>query len=231
MKLKGSTVLITGGADGLGWELTQLLIAKGASVHVLSRDAKRHAEICSQVSDPAKLTNHQVDITDSTAIEKVIGQIDTIDVLINNAGVWIEGPLQDNTVEEIDRAIQINTLGTIYATRAVLPQMLEKKRGVIVNISSTSGLEARPNSSIYCASKWAVRGFTDALKLDLKDTGVVALGVYPGGMQTQFFAKSGSKRDTTGWMDPKNVAEVICFMMERDETMMLDHVEINKIVR
>lgn len=231
MKLKGSIVLITGGADGLGWELTQLLIAKGASVHVLSRDAKRHAEIRSQVGDPAKLTTHQVDITDSTAIEKVIGQIDAIDVLINNAGVWIEGPVQNNTVAAIDRAMHTNTMGTIYATRAVLPQMLAKKRGMVVNISSTSGLDVRQNSSVYCASKWAVRGFTDALKLDLKDTGVVALGVYPGGMQTEFFAKSGSKRDTTGWLDPKKVAEVICFLMERDDTMMMDHVEINKIIK
>jgi len=123
-------------------------------------------------------------------------------------------------------------LGTIYMTRSVLQLMKNENYGTIINVSSTSGLPTggHAGESVYMASKYGVAGFTEGLKKEISEEkrNIRILGFYPGGMNTGFFAKSGQEKDTSGFMDPKEIAEIIVFMLERSDSIKMDHVEVNR---
>jgi len=227
MKLENKVVIVTGGSKGLGLAITKKLVAEGAKVHIFSRNIDKQQQVISE----HKLNNafpHSVDITNQSQVNNEVEGIAEVDILINNAGVWLEGALTDNTIEEIDKTIDVNVKGVIYTSKAVMPTMLAKDDGFIVNVSSTSGLKGRPKESIYVASKYAVRGFTDSLKEELKATNVKVAGLYPGGMKTGFFQEAGYPKENDDWMDPEKVADIVIFVLKQDDTMILDHVVVNK---
>ena len=155
-------------------------------------------------------------------------KVGNIDILVNAAGVWYDGQLEDHSDDQINQQIDINLKGVIYACKTVIPQMKKRKEGCIVNISSTSGIKAKANHSVYVASKWGVTGFTKSLQIDLMGSGVKVLGFYPGGMSTNLFKNSRKGVDNSSWMNPKKVAEIIVFMIEREESMTMDHVVVNR---
>jgi 3-oxoacyl-[acyl-carrier protein] reductase len=225
MKLKGATVLVTGGSDGLGFSLSKALVAKGATVHIFSR-SQANLDKAAKALPSAHI--HQGDVSDPQSVEVVVKKIGQIDILVNNAGVWLEGPLQDYSIEEIDKTIGVNLNGVIYATRAVLPSMLKRDDGFILNVSSTSGLIGRNDQSVYAATKFGVTGFTKSLQDDLMKTNIKVAGFYPGGMATKLFAKAGNAKDNTDWMNTDEVAEVMVFMLEHDETLLMNQVVLNK---
>ena len=229
MELKNKIVLVTGGTDGLGLSITKALLSEGAIVHTVSRDEKRQSEIIGELKNP-NLFTHKADVSSFKEMDSVVAEIGNIDILINNAGVWLEGPLESNSPEEIARVIDINTKGVIYTTKAVLPQMQKVNDGFIINISSTSGLKGKENQSVYVASKYAVTGFTESLKEDLKNTNIKVAGFYPGGMSTHLFEKAGFPKKNDDWMGTDKVAQVIIFILKQDDTMILDHVVLNKRV-
>ncbi len=230
MNLKDKTVLITGGSEGLGFSLAKLLVEKGADVHVTGR-TKSKLDDAAKFIDKDNFHTHVADVSSYEEMQNVLMDIrDDVEVLVNNAGVWIEGELEGYDYENISRVIDINVKGVIYTTRLVLPSMLRANEGIILNICSTSGLGPRPNQSVYSASKYAVKGFTECLTEDLKETEIRVVGFYPGGMHTKLFEKAGSNKDIEGWMDTDNVATILMFMLENDEGMNIDHVVVKKRV-
>src|SRR3972149_6945180 len=199
MRLKDATVLVSGGSDGLGFSVAKGLVAKGAQTHIFSRSQDNLDKAAKAINSPL-LHLHQGDVSNFQSVESTVKSIGDIDVLVNNAGIWLEGQLQDNSVEEIDRTIDINLKGVIYLTKAVLPSMLKRDDGYILNISSTSGLIGRYDQSTYAASKFGVTGFTKSLQEDLMKTNIKVAGFYPGGMRTKLFVKAGNAKDNTDWM-------------------------------
>ncbi len=133
------TVIITGGSDGLGYAVARLL-AKSHNVYILARNEKKLIKIAKELNCKYKLC----DVTNWSNIESVIGEINqeskSIDILINNAGIWIQGQLQENSSEKIKDVIEINTLGTILVSKAVVPAMKKQKSGIILNVISQAGL-------------------------------------------------------------------------------------------
>ena len=224
------TVLITGGSDGLGLATAKLLISKGYQVHVIGRDRERLDRAKKELNSPL-FSVWQGDLTQFDQVLKVVKQIGRLDVLINNAGIWLEGTLENNTPEQISQVIDTNIKGVIYATKSVLPDFLQQNSGIIVNISSTSGLKGREKEVVYDASKWAVTGFTESLKAELASTKIKVIGFYPGGMNTKFFEKSGSPKENQNWLDTAKVAEVIAFVIGTDPSLNLDHVVLNRFVK
>lgn len=227
MKLKDKVVVITGASSGLGFSIAKALIKKGCRVYGTGKTEEKVKEAKKKLRSKT-FECYVSNVTDSKEVERILKKIGRVDVLINNAGVWLEGKLQENSVKQISNTIDVNLKGVIFMTRAVLPQMLKRNEGFIVNVSSTSGLKGRSNQSVYVASKFGVTGFTKSLQEDLKDTNIKVAGFYPGGMNTEMFEKAGAKKENKDWMDTEKVAEVIVFMLERDETMILDHVVLNK---
>lgn len=212
-------ILITGGTSGLGLEIAKLTLEKGSEVFVCAREEK---------DLPAGIKFVKCDVTSPESVENLSREIGDIDVLINNAGIWLEGSVEKNSFDEISKLIDINLKGYIYTTKIFLPKMLEKKRGMIINISSTSGIEAKPNSSVYVASKFGVTGFTEGLKADLVGSGVKIVGVYPGGMRTELFKSAGSNREVDKFVDPKDIAKVIVNIIDEPDSMVSDHVVIRR---
>lgn len=226
MKLKDKVIVITGGSDGLGLSLARLFISKGSNVRIIGRDKNKLENTVKILGKKAK--GYSVDVSKLDEIQKVADEVEHVDVLINAAGIWVEGSVIENTEKEISAAIDTNLKGVIFSTKAFLPNLLKSKDAHIINISSTSGLKGRSNQAVYVASKFGVTGFTESLKEDLANTNIKVSGFYPGGMNTSLFKKANKPKNNSDWMDTNKVAEIIIFMVERDMTMIMDHVVLNK---
>lgn len=226
MDLVNKTVVVTGGTDGLGLSLAKAFNKKGAKMVVIGRNKEKLNRTLKKLGSSAR--GFVADVTRLANLDEVAKKVGAVDVLINNAGVWLEGSVMENTEEDIGRVIDVNFKGVVLATKAFLKKMLKVEEGTIINISSTSGLRGRDNQAVYAATKFAVTGFTESLKLDLANTNIKVCGFYPGGMKTRLFEKAGKPKQNDDWMETDKVAEIIVFMVERDTSMMLDQVVLNK---
>ena len=196
-KLANKVVLITGASSGFGADAARLFAKEGCSVILAARRMDRLNALAEQIqAEGYKAFVVSLDVTEQSQIEETIqGVLDKfgrIDVLFNNAGFgrldWLE--CLDPAVD-IDLQIDVNLRGLIQVTRVVLPSMLERGSGTIINMSSVSGLIAAPMYSIYAATKYGVRGFTDALRREVAPFGMHVSGIYPGPATTEFGQQSG----------------------------------------
>jgi uncharacterized protein len=226
MKLKDKIIVITGGSDGLGFVLAKQFAGYGSKVCIIGRNKNNVGKALKSLGENAR--GFVADVSKLSEVQKVADKIGKSDILINNAGVWLEGSISQNTEKEISDAIDINLKGVIYTTKAFLPQLEKSPEAHVINISSTSGLKGRDNQAVYVASKFGVTGFTESLKVDLADTNIKVSGFYPGGMKTGLFEKAGTPKENSDWMDTNKVAEIIVFMIGRDASMVMDHVVLNK---
>jgi short-subunit dehydrogenase len=180
------TIVITGGSDGLGRALAESLSSDN-KVIILARTEAALDLVATE-------TGAQwiaCDVRDAKSVTKAFEQISEIDVLINNAGVIVNGDLTETPDETIENVITTNTIGSIYVAKAALKVMKKQKSGRIINVISQAGVTAKAYRSVYNASKWALTGFTKALEEEAKEYGVLVTGFYPGTIRTDLFAKAG----------------------------------------
>lgn len=226
MNLEGKNIIVTGVSGGIGLALTQQLCEKGAHVYGWGRNAPdyRHERFSftpcdmrkeSDVKNAAKLT-----------LETSSGRIDG---LINNGGLGYFGYLEEQPMEEINQMVETNLMGTIYAVRAVLPSMKEQGSGHIINLSSTAGIEGYQQVSVYCATKYAITGFSDALYKELKDIGIKVTCVHPGATKTNFFDNVEGISPHDNMMDPKEVAGQLIFMLESSDNFVTNTLVIRPL--
>ena len=190
LDLSGRHAVITGGAAGIGFAVTQRLLASGASVTWWDRDAGAMAAAQRQLGQPVRHVS--VDVSDHAsvvdAVRQTVAQHAAIDILVNSAG--ITGPnvkLWDYPPEQWLQVMQVNLNGLFYCCREVVPLMRERNYGRIVNIASVAGKEGNPNASAYSASKAAVIGLTKSLGKELADTGICVNCVTPAAVKTAMF--------------------------------------------
>src|SRR5216684_8774175 len=196
MRLKNAVVAITGASSGIG-EATALEFArKGARLALGARRLDRLnavAERCRQKGSP-DVSTRRLDVgknADARAfVAAALRDHDRIDVLVNNAGLGWMGRLHEMPDEKVDELLATNLAGVIACTQAALPPMLERRRGVIINVASVLGFRAAPYSAVYSATKHAVVGFSHALRGELSGTGVKVCVVYPASTETEFFAET-----------------------------------------
>lgn len=190
--MKGKTVLITGASSGIGEACAQLLANQGSRLILVARREERlHAIEKALASTAAQVYTHMLDVRDVEAVDAFIAQLPPefadIDILINNAGcaLGIE-TLADGPLKDWEEMIDINMKGLLYMTRAVLPKMLHRKSGHIVNIGSTAAHNVYPGGSVYCATKHAVHAITKTMQLEVAGKGVKVTEVDPGAVETEF---------------------------------------------
>ena len=193
MRLKGAVVVITGASSGIG-EATALEFArKGALLSLGARRLERLQEVaqkCRERGSP-DVSTRKLDIgrrAEARAfVAAALRDHERIDVLVNNAGVGWVGRLHEMPEEKVEELVATNLRGVLATTQAALPAMLERRRGVIINVASVLGFRAAPYSAVYSATKHAVVGLSHALRGELSGTGVKVCVVYPGTTDTEFF--------------------------------------------
>jgi NADP-dependent 3-hydroxy acid dehydrogenase YdfG len=229
MNLYNKKILITGASSGLGLEIASQMVKLGAMVW--GTCYKKPIERLSLENNP-NFELVECDVSDyiktAELLQKITKSYGSIDILINNAGLYIEGELVDNDISQILAVINTNLVGTILTTKAVLPYMLEQNTGLIFSVSSNCGIYNKKQRSVYGATKWGIRGFVDNLKLDLQGSNIKAFGFYPAGIQTELFANAGLCTDTTNMMTPQNVANLIIDILCKSDQYVLDHIVIDK---
>ncbi len=197
MELKGKVVLITGASSGFGMDAARLFAEEGCSVILAARRIDRLQELAAQIQArggeafavPVDVANREeIEIM----VETVLDLYGQIDILFNNAGfgrlAWHENMSSER---DIETQLDVNLHGVIQVTHAVLPNMLKRRSGHIINMSSVAGWIAPPTYTIYSASKFGVRGFTDALRREVQPFGVDVSGIYPGPAKTEFGQHTG----------------------------------------
>lgn len=222
-------IVITGGDDGLGKAIAKLLSEK-ENVIIISKTKENALRVSKEIPNAEC---YACDITKPEEIKETIETIiynqGNIDILINNAGVWLAGDLTENTFEQISNCIDVNTKGPIYMTKAVLPNMYERGKGLIINVCSQASFDSDDFSTVYTASKWAMRGFNRAIQKDLSKKGIKVTGFYPGFMQTNIFKKAGNDYDTSTGLEVEKVAKAIEFIVNCEDDVIIPEFGIKDI--
>lgn len=183
------TIFITGTSSGLGKAAVKLFSANNWNVIATMRNPAKETEL-------AKLPNVtllKLDVSNPQEIQSVVKQVTSngnVDVVLNNAGYALTGPLEAYSEEQIIKQINTNQLGAILVTRAFVPHFREKKSGLFLTTTSIGGLVSFPLNSVYHATKWALEGFNESLAIELKPFGIFVKTVSPGGIKSDFMGKS-----------------------------------------
>src|SRR5579859_1652064 len=204
--IAGRPVMITGAASGIGRSLAQRLSRSGSPVAIADVDETGLKETARSL--PGPVLTRVLDVRDAADQHRFAAEVRAwltalpgappLAAVFNNAGVAVASSVLDADPEDDEWLRQINFDGVVNGTRAFLPILVEQDEGIIVNTSSVFGLCGMPYQSAYCASKFAVRGFTDSLRQELRGTGVRAVTVHPGGIKTNIARSARVRKDPTG---------------------------------
>jgi short-subunit dehydrogenase len=193
-------MVITGASSGIGAATARLFGAKNYRIVLAARRRDRLEKLAAQInSDGGDVLPITTDVSDLSSIEELVDRVikhfQQVDILFNNAGFgrldWLENL---DPVKDIQSQLNVNLGGLIQMTRAVLPYMVERRRGHIINMSSVAGFVATPTYTIYAASKFGVRGFSEALRREVGVFGIHVSAIFPGGVTTEFKSHTGAKR-------------------------------------
>jgi len=187
--LVDATVLVTGASSGIGRACAEAFARAGARLLLCARRGDRLTELADSLD--AEVHTLPLDVRDRAAVSAAVDGLDdgwrNVDVLVNNAGLAVGfGPLQDNDPADWDRMIDTNITGLLNVTHAVVPAMVRRGRGHVINIGSIAGRQTYPNGAVYCATKAAVDRITTGLRMDLLGKGVRVSTVDPGAVETEF---------------------------------------------
>ena len=236
MNLADSIAIVTGSSSGIGQSFAEQLLQKGATVYGLSRSFKRMEEHKKQLGDVgADYIPVQMDISDHDAIEHWVKQTFADanyypDILINNAGLGYFDNVEDLSLEKFEQMMQVNVSGVFYLTRHITPLMKANyKICHIINIASVAALLGNPKISVYNATKYALRGFSDALFKELRYDGIKVSCFFPGSITTHFFDEIDEIEVHNGMMHPDEVAETLIFVLERSDNFLINELTMRPL--
>lgn len=226
---------VSGASSGIGWATALSLANLGYHIIATGRRQDRlnslKEKILTMGADCITLCFDVRDKEEATqCIAKLPEQWKSIDVLINNAGnAHGLDPIQQGNVDDWDAMIDINVKGLLYVSKAIMPIMIQRQSGTIVNIGSIAGKEVYPNGNVYCASKHAVDAITNGMRIDLNPFGIRVIGVHPGLVETEFSLvrfKGDAQRASTVYkgyqpLTPEDIADTIAFAVSRPPHVVL----------
>lgn len=191
--LRNRIVVVTGASSGMGEQISYELAKKGAIVVASARRLGRLEEVtkkCQKLSGKISIAK-QLDVESPEQIEKLVEEVENdlgpIDVLVNNAGFGLMEDVLDFEMKTVEKMFRVNVLGLMYLSKYTALKMAARKRGAIINVASVAGKIATPKSAVYSATKFAVLGYSNGLRLELKPLGISVLTVNPGPVNTEFF--------------------------------------------
>ena len=220
--LRGQVAIVTGASRGLGRHIATELVRKGVRVAACAR---------TPVADTGAELSVEMDVARWDSVERGVAQIrerlGRIDILVNNAGVGWYKPFDEWSIEDIDLTIDVNLKGTMYLTKAVLPEMQAAGYGQIVNVASDLGRRVIPNMAPYVASKFGVVGFAGSLLREVKGRGVKVMTITPGIIDTFFNGGTEGTKEESWSLRPDFVAKTIVEMLELPKHWVVDELSIH----
>lgn len=232
------TALITGATSGIGKATAQLFAKHNIQLILCGRRAEKLTQLQEELSKCTKVTTLQFDVRYKEEVQQAIDNIPkefkNIDILINNAGnAHGLSTIQDGSLDDWDAMIDGNVKGLLYVSKAIIPQMVAKNNGFIVNIGSIAGKEVYPNGNVYCASKHAVNALNKAMRIDLNKHQIRVAAIHPGAVETEFSDvrfKGDTERAKNVYkgykaLQAEDIADIIYFVVTRPY-----HVNIEDLV-
>jgi len=231
MEIKGRVVLITGAGRGIGRALAHAFAAAGAKVALLGKTKKNLLEVQRELKDSgAPTVVLAADVSDEGVVSRAVAlaeqELGPVDVLVNNAGIFALAPVEKMDALVFDRMLAVNLRGPFLMSRAVLPGMKSRKRGHIVNISSTAGRRGFAGGGAYCASKFGLAGLTEAMRYEARASNVRVTCVYPSTVNTDFVKKAGMDLAPERAIQPEDVANAVVSLVAMDDRAMTTALEI-----
>jgi NADP-dependent 3-hydroxy acid dehydrogenase YdfG len=204
------TAFITGAASGIGKALAEQLASEGVALYLTDINEEALSEVASALKASQVNVHHKkLDVASKEGVFAAVAdaeqKIGALDAIFNNAGVSLTDTIDTMSYENFEWLMDINFWGVVHGTKAVLPKMLERGTGHIINISSIFGHVGIPGQSAYCAAKHAVKGFNESIHYDLKDTGVQIHSVHPGGVDTGIVRNGRQLHNKNGVVDPADM--------------------------
>lgn len=223
MDPQGAVAIITGASSGIGAATAQAFAAAGADVVLAARSTERLEQLAATLPGrPLVVPTDVSDAQSATAlVERTVAERGRVDILINNAGIGVIGPVESVSPDDMLQVYRINVLGSLHTIQAVVPHMRQRKRGHIINVSSVVGKSALPFAGGYCASKGAIDRLTEALRMELGGSGIRVTLVRPGTTRTEFGGhRLGHGREvrrlTPRGVPPERVAQTLVRAAHRE---------------
>jgi NADP-dependent 3-hydroxy acid dehydrogenase YdfG len=217
MEIKSKVAIVTGVSQGIGLATVQALLNEGATVIGWGRTPPENFTDSKFHFIQVDVSKHQQVLA---AFEKTMAIATSIDILINNAGLGYFRIFDELTIAEINEMLNTNVLGLMYCTHSILPLMKKHKTGHIINIASIAGTTGIPEGSVYCASKFAVRGFSQSLFKETRPFNVKVSCVYPGSVNTNFFEHYPAVKVNDDFMKPEEIAASIIHLLKTPENIL-----------
>jgi len=232
MDLKNKIAIITGASSGIGISFSKKLIQKGATVYGLARRLNRLTDIQAELGSnfiPVKMDiSHPEEIT--SWIKQQFSDGETPHILINNAGLGLFGNVEDLSVEDWNTMVNTNLNGAFYLTREVVP-LMKKYDGHchIINIASVAGLLGNPQLSGYNATKFGLRGFSEALFKELRYEKIKVSTMFPGSIATNFFDNAGGMETHENMLQPDDVADTLIHLLETPDNFLINEIALRPL--
>ena len=231
--LAGKVALVTGGGRGIGRATAVALGAVGAHVVVAARTQSEIDEVVREILDAGGAASAcAADIADAESVRGLFATVretcGRLDVLVNNAGIGLYGPVKDFPVEDLDRVVAVNLRGTFLCCQEAMKMMVPQGSGYIINISSVVGFKGYPNQAAYTATKHAVMGLTKTLAVEAGKDGIRVSAILPGGVDTGMVREARPDLDPSILLGPEDVAGAVLYLLSLSDRAAIDQIYIRR---
>lgn len=231
MKFPNTVAWITGAGRGIGRSIALRLAREGVTIGLTSRTTKELESVRDEVERAGgRAVVAPADLRDADSVGRAFEQIAAlsrrVDLLVNNAGIGVFAPVSALSVEDFDRMWELNVRGAFLCTRLVLPLMEQAGSGTIVNISSLAGKNAFVNGAGYAATKWALNGFSNCLRLEVRTSNIRVITIGPGSVATDFSSSATDPARAKKILQPDDVAEAVMAAVSLPEHAMMSEIDL-----
>lgn len=232
--LANHVALVTGSSRGIGKAIALKLASLGAAIAACGRDEKALAETARELKKiNSRVYAHRADVTKSAEVAALVAateqKVGAISILVNNAGMGLFAPVQDKSEEEWDRVMNTNLKSVFLVSKAVVPLMIQRQKGDIVNISSLAGKNTFAGGGIYCASKWGLQGLTGCMAEDLRGYGIRVSAICPGSVATEFSGRG--PKDASKVLTADDVAHAVAMVLLQGPQSFISEVHLRPLAK
>jgi 3-oxoacyl-[acyl-carrier protein] reductase len=231
--LEGTVALITGAGRGIGRSIALTLAKHGAKIVLSARSQQELQTVQAEITKLGQEAIYEVaDVSLEThvkkLVEKTVQHFGRLDIVVNNAGLGIYGPLLETSVETWDKIMAVNARGPFLVCREAIPHLKKQKRSFIINISSVVGVKGYENQTAYTASKHALMGLSKALAKEVQQDGIRVHALCPGAVSTQMVALARPDLNPSVLMQPDEIADIVLFLVTRQGNAVMDEVVVRR---